>query len=111
MITGKKLLEFYILWTTKKGPKCGYDIMKELEEFFELKKLSHAVLYLTLRNLESKKYLVGAKGSRNKTIYSLTEKGMGKLDSEMLSMRRYLLKFKDILDEILSTESGVEQNG
>jgi len=104
MITGKRLLQFYILWTTAKGPKCGYDIMKELEDFFIIKGVSQALIYLNLRRLESKGILKGTKGSRNKTIYSVTEKGRQKLHDEKEMMRQYILKFKDIINFVMEGE-------
>ncbi|HOP09120.1 MAG TPA: PadR family transcriptional regulator [Candidatus Methanofastidiosa archaeon] len=107
MINGKRLLQFYILWTTNKEPKCGYDIMKELEDFFIIKGVSQAVIYLNLRGLESKDVLKGTKGSRNKTIYSLTKRGEDLLLEETKMMREYILKFKDIINYVMDREDGV----
>ena len=100
MITGKKLLQFYLLWTTNKEPKCGYDIMKELEDFFIMKRVSQAMIYLNLRALESKGALTGRKGSRNKTIYELSDIGRERLYQEKEMMRDYIVRFKDIIDFI-----------
>jgi len=111
MITGKKLLEFYILWTINKAPKCGYDIMKELEDFFIMKRMSQAIVYVTLRGMESKKYLKGTKGSRNKTIYNLTNLGEKRLMEEKGFMRMYVLKFWDIIEDVLENTNGDDTIG
>jgi DNA-binding PadR family transcriptional regulator len=106
MIRPHRLLKLYLLWTLHNGPKCGYDIKKELEEIVEHKALSNAVIYLRLKDLERKGLIEGEQGSRNKTIYSITTKGEEELEYERVNTKQYLLKFKDLLEFVMDVSFG-----
>ncbi|HHN81325.1 MAG TPA: PadR family transcriptional regulator [Methanomicrobia archaeon] len=106
MIRPHRLLKLYLLWVFHKGPKCGYDIKKELEEMTEHKALSNAVIYLRLKELERKGLIEGSQGSRNKTIYAITAKGEEELEKERVKTRHYLLKFQGLLEFVLDAPIG-----
>ena len=106
MIKPKDLLRLYILWSLERGPKCGYDIKKEIESFAESTLVSNAILYFALRELQRNKYITGTSGSRNKTIYTLSEKGKDELMSKKREAGRVALHFKELFFEVLSMAEG-----
>lgn len=110
MFKRKTLLRLYILWTLEKSPKCGYDIRKDLETLFEVRMFSHPALYITLHELSGQGLVTGAPGSRNKTVYSITENGSKELEQEKTVARDTILQFREFYEDILECTIGGESD-
>lgn len=87
----KGALKMVILYFLKKRPMNGYELIKEIEEYFESDYApSPGVIYPALRSLEERgfveKSLIGSK-----KVYVLTDKG-----------REYVQKEEDRIEELIS---------
>lgn len=69
------LIKFYTVVLINKGPKYGYELIKELEHLFG-KEISPAHVYPFLKILQRNKLVeVKKTGSRDKKSYFITKKG------------------------------------
>src|SRR3989344_4882426 len=69
------LVKFYTLLLLNEGPKHGYELMREMGRKLD-KRVSPGQIYPFLKLLQRKGYVkVGARGEREKGVYSLTAAG------------------------------------
>ena len=74
-------LQFLVLLDLKKGPKYGYEILKEIqEEFSGIWKIKTGTFYPTIKSLE-KRNLITSETKNDTTYYNITENGTQMLES------------------------------
>jgi DNA-binding PadR family transcriptional regulator len=76
------MMELYILHSLTKGPKTGYDLIKEISEKTDgIWVPSKGTLYPMLKKMEEEGLIaVSDTGSRSKNIYEITEEGRDLLE-------------------------------
>jgi len=96
-------LRLLILYSLKKGPKHGYEIMKELESLFG-KAPGPGALYPQLRYLKQKGLVIATlsqRGGKKIKVYSLTDEGLKYLEEnkeELEKILRHIQGAKALLD-------------
>lgn len=108
---GKKvgLITIYILYTLKKNPKSGYEILSEIKQKCGNKwSPSKGTLYPLLKQLE-KEQLIRIKkvGSRSKNIFEIStngEKLLSSMRKEKQRLRERFSHFRNLFADILGKE-------
>lgn len=91
------LIKFYTVVLLNKGPKYGYELIKELEHLFG-KEISPAHVYPFLKTLQKNKLVeVKKTGSRDKKSYYITKKGR-----EFTS--NLLIRFNDVIGAFIESK-------
>lgn len=108
---GKKagLLTIYILYTLKRKPKSGYEILSEIEQKCDNKwSPSKGTLYPLLKQLKQEQLIrVKKVGARSKNIFEISPKGEKLLSSmrkEKQRFRERFLYFRNLFVDILGEE-------
>ncbi|GCC10561.1 transcriptional regulator YqjI [archaeon] len=89
------ILTFYVLYSLKKKPKSGYDILKEMEEKTEGQWMpSKGTLYPILNRLEKEGLIkVNKVDIRSKNIFELTDMGIELLNNTKNHRREWREKY------------------
>lgn len=108
---GKKLglLTIYILYTLKKNPKSGYEILSEIKQKCGNKwSPSKGTLYPLLKQLKQEQLIKIKKvGPRSKNIFGISPKGKKLLSSmhkERQRLREGFSHFRNLFADILGEE-------
>jgi DNA-binding PadR family transcriptional regulator len=105
--SGKKhgILSIYILYSLKKQPKTGYDLIAEIKEKTEGSWIpSKGTIYPLLKHLKEEN-LISIKqiGKRSKQIFMITDEGEKRLlnaKKHGRQMEENFLKFRKLINEI-----------
>ncbi len=103
------ILTFYVLYSLKKKPKSGYDILKEIEEKTEGHwKPSKGTLYPILNQLEKEELIkVNKVDIRSKNIFELTDMGMELLKNtknHRKEWREKYVQFRNLFVDVFGEE-------
>ncbi len=103
------ILTFYVLYSLKKKPKSGYDILKEIEEKTEGHwKPSKGTLYPILNQLQKEELIkVNKVDTRSKNIFELTDMGMELLKNTKNHRREWrekYVQFRNLFVDVFGEE-------
>ncbi|GBE54195.1 transcriptional regulator YqjI [archaeon BMS3Bbin15] len=103
------ILTFYVLYSLKKKPKSGYDILKEIEGKTEGHwKPSKGTLYPILNQLEKEGLIkVNKVDIRSKNIFELTDMGMELLKNTKNHRREWrekYVQFRNLFVDVFGEE-------
>lgn len=106
------IMKLYVLHSLTRGPKTGYDLIKEMTEKTDgIWTPSKGTLYPMLKKMEEEELIrVSETGSRSKNIYEITDKGKDLLE-RMVEHRKEAGKrihvFRRMMAEIFGGGFGI----